>query len=67
MFTLEECRYSPQGKLKNQGPGSYKIPTCTDIPIELNVSLLKGSENPNGVFSAKVCMCYISGCYSMLS
>ena len=54
MFTLEEQRYSPSGFLYTRGPGAYKIPAFTDIPVEFNVSLLKGSSNPRAVYSSKV-------------
>ena len=32
----------------------YKIPGFGDIPIEFNVSLLKGASNPKAVYSSKV-------------
>ncbi len=54
LFTLEEHRYSPQGYLYTRGPGMYKIPGFTDIPVEFNVSLLKGAANPRAVYSSKV-------------
>ncbi|KAK2141206.1 hypothetical protein LSH36_1140g00006 [Paralvinella palmiformis] len=53
LFTLEEQRYSPNGFLYTRGPGSYKIPSFSDIPVEFNVSLLKGSSNPKAVYSSK--------------
>lgn len=54
LFTLEEQRYSPDGFLYTRGPGAYKIPGFTDIPVEFNVSLLKGASNPKAVYSSKV-------------
>ncbi|ELU12941.1 hypothetical protein CAPTEDRAFT_198744 [Capitella teleta] len=53
MFTLEEQRYSPDGFLLTRGPGAYKIPAFTDIPLEFNVSLLRGASNPKAVHSSK--------------
>ncbi|XP_046738971.1 xanthine dehydrogenase isoform X2 [Diprion similis] len=53
LFTLEELIYSPTGTLYSRGPGAYKIPGFTDIPIEFNVSLLKGAPNPRAVYSSK--------------
>ncbi len=54
LFTLEELRYSPSGYLYTRGPGFYKIPGFGDIPVEFNVSLLKGASNPKAVYSSKV-------------
>jgi len=33
------------GYLLSRGPGTYKIPSCSNIPIEFNVTLLKDSNN----------------------
>lgn len=54
MFTIEELIWSPEGTLYSRGPGAYKIPGFADIPIEFNVSLLKGAPNPRAVYSSKV-------------
>jgi xanthine dehydrogenase molybdopterin-binding subunit B len=45
-----------EGKTRNKlsGPGNYKIPGFGDIPVEFNVSLLKGSRNQRAVYSSKV-------------
>lgn len=53
LFTLEEMIYSPTGTVFSRGPGVYKIPGFADIPIEFNVSLLKGAPNPRAVYSSK--------------
>jgi xanthine dehydrogenase molybdopterin-binding subunit B len=54
LFTLEEMVYSPTGTVLSKGPGVYKIPGFADIPIEFNVSLLKGAPNKHAVYSSKV-------------
>lgn len=54
LFTLEELIYSPTGTSFTRGPGMYKIPGFADIPLEFNVSLLRGAPNPRAVFSSKV-------------
>lgn len=46
--------YSPNGITFTRGPGAYKIPGFADIPLEFNVSLLKGAPNPRAVYSSKV-------------
>ncbi|XP_071963030.1 xanthine dehydrogenase/oxidase-like [Antedon mediterranea] len=53
LFTLEEYRWSPSGELLTKGPGFYKIPSFTDIPVEFNVSLLDGVPHTKVVCSSK--------------
>ncbi|XP_033106657.1 xanthine dehydrogenase/oxidase-like [Anneissia japonica] len=53
LFTLEEHRWSPTGNLLTKGPGFYKLPGFTDIPVEFNVSLLDGVPNKKVVCSSK--------------
>ncbi|XP_041988453.1 xanthine dehydrogenase-like [Aricia agestis] len=52
-YTMEEILVSPEGEVLSRGPGTYKIPTLSDIPKEFNVTLLKGAPNPRAVFSSK--------------
>ena len=54
LFTMEECVFLKDGTMHTVGPGTYKIPGCSDIPIELNVTLLDKCPNPNAIFSSKV-------------
>jgi hypothetical protein len=54
LFMLEEMVYSRTGTLYSRGPGLYKIPGFADIPVEFNVSLLKGAPNKHAVYSSKV-------------
>ncbi|XP_013383775.1 xanthine dehydrogenase/oxidase-like, partial [Lingula anatina] len=53
LFTIEQLRYSSEGRLITNGPNTYKIPGYGDIPVEFNVSLLKGASNPKAVYSSK--------------
>nr|DAD29838.1 TPA_asm: hypothetical protein HUJ06_031306 [Nelumbo nucifera] len=41
------------GYLYTCGPGSYKLPSVNDIPLEFNVSLLKGVPNVKAIHSSK--------------
>ncbi|XP_051208920.1 xanthine dehydrogenase [Lolium perenne] len=41
------------GHLFTCGPGSYKIPSVNDIPLNFKVSLLKGVPNPRAIHSSK--------------
>ena len=60
LFTMEQCVYlegdsrTQRGQLYTTGPGTYKIPSCSDIPVELNVTLMDKTTNPRAIFSSKV-------------
>lgn len=54
MMMLEQQKMSASGFLFTTGPSTYKIPGFGDIPLEFNVSLLKGSLNKRAVCSSKV-------------
>eukprot|EP00252_Welwitschia_mirabilis_P022733 TRINITY_DN6242_c0_g1_i3.p1 TRINITY_DN6242_c0_g1~~TRINITY_DN6242_c0_g1_i3.p1 ORF type:complete len:318 (-),score=86.22 TRINITY_DN6242_c0_g1_i3:256-1209(-) len=58
--TLEEVKWGDpahpwikKGHLFTQGPGTYKLPTVNDIPLQFNVSLLKGVPNQRAIHSSK--------------
>ncbi|XP_075385065.1 aldehyde oxidase 3-like [Tenrec ecaudatus] len=53
LYTIEELKYSPEGVLYTRGPNQYKIPSMTDIPEELHVSLLAPTPNPIAIYSSK--------------
>ena len=60
LFTLEQCVYlegnqrTQRGTTFTTGPGTYKIPSVSDVPVEFNVSLLDRTPNPKAIFSSKV-------------
>lgn len=54
LYMMEEMVYRPNGETFTRGPGTYKLPGFGDIPLEFNVSLLKGASNPRAVYSSKV-------------
>jgi xanthine dehydrogenase/oxidase len=58
--TLEELVFGDNdhpwvrpGHLFTQGPGSYKIPSFNDVPLDMRVYLLKDAPNPRAVHSSK--------------
>ena len=51
---MEQQKVSAKGYQFTRGPSNYKIPGFGDIPVEFNVSLLKGSVNERAVYSSKV-------------
>ncbi|CAF1332501.1 unnamed protein product [Didymodactylos carnosus] len=60
MVTMEELIWGDEqhkwlepGSLFTQGPGTYKIPSFNDVPIDFRVSLFKDAPNPFAVFSSK--------------
>lgn len=62
LFTMEQCVHlegnprTQRGHIYTRGPGTYKIPAASDIPVQLNVTLLDGTSNPKAIFSSKVCI-----------
>ena len=66
LYVLEELRLSPNGCLLTRGPGTYKIPSLSNIPSEFNVSLLKGSSNPRAVYSSKVIFWILDSIFIMM-
>jgi len=51
--TTEDLKWNKDGKLLNASPDTYKIPTITDIPVEINVELLKNEYNDNTIHGSK--------------
>lgn len=41
------------GQLFTRGPGTYKIPSFNDVPLDMRVYLLKDAPNPFAVHSSK--------------
>ena len=54
LIFLEETSRTPRGQPFTNGPGNYKIPCFSDVPLEFNVSLLKGSSNKRAIYSSRV-------------
>ncbi|RDD44882.1 Xanthine dehydrogenase/oxidase, partial [Trichoplax sp. H2] len=53
LYTLEDHIFSPTGYLLTRGPGTYKIPSSTDIPNEFYVYLLPKVPNKYAIYSSK--------------
>ena len=61
LFTMEELiwgdhsqyKWVKPGTLFTRGPGTYKIPSFNDVPIDLRVELLSDAPNPRAVYSSK--------------
>ncbi|XP_060767101.1 aldehyde oxidase 1-like [Neoarius graeffei] len=53
LYTMEELHFSPSGVLYTRGPAQYKIPAVCDVPLQFNVYLLPGSQNPHAIYSSK--------------
>jgi len=52
-LTMEEQTFTSTGYVECTGPNTYKVPGVKDIPVEFNVSLLKGSKAKKAVYSSK--------------
>ncbi len=51
--TTEDLKWNKDGKLLNASPDTYKIPTISDVPVELNVELLENAYNDNTIRGSK--------------
>jgi xanthine dehydrogenase/oxidase len=60
LFTMEELVWGDSahpwvrpGYLQTRGPGTYKLPTANDVPIQMHIELWKGGQNSKAIFSSK--------------
>ena len=44
-LTTEELWWNNDGELKTHAPSTYKIPTCSDIPVDFRVRILESKAN----------------------
>jgi xanthine dehydrogenase large subunit len=44
-LTSEELWWNSGGELKTHAPSTYKIPTCSDLPVDFRVEMLESSAN----------------------
>ncbi|KAF5279178.1 hypothetical protein FQR65_LT03425 [Abscondita terminalis] len=52
-YMLEEIMFTPDGVMLTKGPGTYKLPGFGNVPLEFNVTLLKGAPNSKSIYSSK--------------
>ncbi len=51
--TTEDLKWNKEGKLLNASPDTYKIPTISDVPVDIRVSLLENASNDNTIRGSK--------------
>lgn len=44
-LTTEELWWNGQGQLKTHAPSTYKIPVCSDVPVDFRVAILESQAN----------------------
>jgi xanthine dehydrogenase large subunit len=44
-LTSEELWWNAAGELKTHAPSTYKIPTCSDLPVDFRVRMLESAAN----------------------
>jgi xanthine dehydrogenase large subunit len=44
-LTSEELWWDGKGELKTHAPSTYKIPTCSDLPVDFRVKLMESAAN----------------------
>jgi xanthine dehydrogenase large subunit len=53
-LTSEELWWSAEGALKTHAPSTYKIPTCSDLPVDFRVEMLESAANrENTIYRSK--------------
>ena len=44
-LTSEELWWNEDGELKTHAPSTYKIPTCSDLPVDFRATMLESASN----------------------
>lgn len=53
-LTSEELWWNGEGELKTHAPSTYKIPTCSDLPVDFRVEMLESAANrENAIYRSK--------------
>ncbi|MGH8193900.1 MAG: xanthine dehydrogenase molybdopterin binding subunit [Woeseiaceae bacterium] len=53
-LTSEELWWNAAGELKTHAPSTYKIPTCSDLPVDFRVEMLESATNrEDAIFRSK--------------
>jgi xanthine dehydrogenase large subunit len=52
-LTSEELWWNPQGKLMTHAPSTYKIPSVSDCPAQLNVAFFDNGNVENSIYQSK--------------
>jgi xanthine dehydrogenase large subunit len=52
-LTMEELVWDDKGRLRTHAPSTYKIPACSDRPLDLRISLWDGENPEETVYRSK--------------
>ena len=44
-LTSEQLWWNEDGELKTHAPSTYKIPTCSDLPVDFRATMLESASN----------------------
>lgn len=53
IWGYSELPWIKEGHCYTRGPGTYKIPSSDDVPIEFHIKLLDNSPNPKAIHSSR--------------
>jgi len=53
VWGCDEFPWLKPGALFTRGPGTYKIPSFNDVPVDMRVTLFKDSANPKAIHSSR--------------
>jgi xanthine dehydrogenase large subunit len=52
-LTMEELVWDARGRLRTHAPSTYKIPACSDRPMELRIALWDGENTEDSIYRSK--------------
>ena len=52
-LTMEELVWDDKGRLTTHAPSTYKIPACSDRPIDLRIALWDGENSEDTIYRSK--------------
>ena len=52
-LTMEELVWDDKGRLRTHAPSTYKIPACSDRPLDLRISLWDGDNPEDTIYRSK--------------
>jgi xanthine dehydrogenase large subunit len=52
-LTMEELVWDDKGRLRTHAPSTYKIPACSDRPLDLRIALWDGEASEETIYRSK--------------
>nr|CAH7725832.1 unnamed protein product [Callosobruchus chinensis] len=52
-YTIEQCIFDPQGRLRSNRTWNYRVPGMMDIPVNYRIKFPQNNPNPVGILKSK--------------